>query len=955
MKLRSLLGAFVLSVASLSAATHTVNSASSLTTLLNSGAVQPGDVINWTDGTYSSAQSIAFQGVNGTSSAPITLRAATPGGVIFTGQSSIRIGGNWLVVEGFKFQGTETSSIIQFRSTSSVEANNSRLTNCAIVSPAKDGTNTSKWVQIYGTNNRVDHCTFTGKRSRGALLVVELGSLGATQNANHVIEYNYLGDFPQPIGETDPNEYEGMRIGFSGDQDKPANCLVQYNLFEGMDADPESISNKSSGNRYLYNTFRSCASQVVSRHGDNCVFAGNFILGEGKAGAGGIRIVGTGHDIYNNYLSGLRTSSTDNGWFTAIGLMSGSTSAPADGYERVSDVMVFHNTIVDCDIPIVVGEGHGASSRPTAPTNCLFANNLISSTRGQLITHNGSPTNITYSSNIGYGSAVGITATTAEVNTANPSMALSDGLQRPSASGPAADTATGSFPEADVDIDGQGRPSTGKDIGADEVSGQLGGVLRRPLTTSDVGASFMGGPSGGDTTPTITTTSLPGGTVGSSYSQSLGVSSGNSPFTWSVSAGSLPAGLSLGSSTGAITGTPTTAGTSNFTVLVTDTDGDIDTQALSIVVSSGGGGTDPEVVPVSSPDSTPWDTAGSNGPDNLWDGDTVDGTTSSRWASNASPSTLSTSPRYVVLDLGSSYNLSKFVVHPYQSRAYHYEIYVSNSTSTWGAAVINVQQSTGAASYTHTLGTPATGRYVKLVVDGISGTSTTWASINELDLFGVAAGGGTVVTPTFSPGGGTYASAQSVTISTTTSGASIRYTTDGTTPTSTTGTLYTGPVSVSATTTLKAIAYASGMTDSAVASATYTISTGGTTLRREAESYNASTGGTFTIKSDANASGGQFVDFPTANITATYNSLNSTGGSRTVTFRYRNGDNSGTNRTMTIAVNGGAAVTVTFPGNGNWTSYQTTTATVTFANSATNSVVLASSNAPDLDYFEYNQ
>lgn len=82
---------------------------------------------------------------------------------------------------------------------------------------------------------------------------------------------------------------------------------------------------------------------------------------------------------------------------------------------------------------------------------------------------------------------------------------------------------------------------------------------------------------------------------------------------------------------------------------------------------------------------------------------------------------------------------------------------------------------------------------------------------------------GAVAAPTFSPGGGTYTSAQTVTISTTTSGATIRYTVDGSTPTSTTGTVYSAPVSITATKTLKAIAYKSGMTDSAVTSATYTI------------------------------------------------------------------------------------------------------------------------------------
>jgi hypothetical protein len=63
-----------------------------------------------------------------------------------------------------------------------------------------------------------------------------------------------------------------------------------------------------------------------------------------------------------------------------------------------------------------------------------------------------------------------------------------------------------------------------------------------------------------------------------------------------------------------------------------------------------------------------------------------------------------------------------------------------------------------------------------------------------------------------------------VAITSATSGASIRYTTDGVTaPTETVGTLYSGPVSIGATTTLKAIAYENGYIDSIVTSATYTV------------------------------------------------------------------------------------------------------------------------------------
>jgi Chitobiase/beta-hexosaminidase C-terminal domain len=84
------------------------------------------------------------------------------------------------------------------------------------------------------------------------------------------------------------------------------------------------------------------------------------------------------------------------------------------------------------------------------------------------------------------------------------------------------------------------------------------------------------------------------------------------------------------------------------------------------------------------------------------------------------------------------------------------------------------------------------------------------------------AGRPTLGAPTFSPAGGNYKARQTVTISPSTAGATIRYTLDGTTPTETNGTVGTS-VSISSSTTLKAIAYKSGMTDSTVTFANYTI------------------------------------------------------------------------------------------------------------------------------------
>ena len=82
--------------------------------------------------------------------------------------------------------------------------------------------------------------------------------------------------------------------------------------------------------------------------------------------------------------------------------------------------------------------------------------------------------------------------------------------------------------------------------------------------------------------PTITTDSLPNGTEGTSYSQTL-TATGTAPITWSVTSGSLPTGLTLNESTGLISGTPTTAGTSTFTVKAANDYGS-DSKELSIII-----------------------------------------------------------------------------------------------------------------------------------------------------------------------------------------------------------------------------------------------------------------------------------------------------------------------------------------------------------------------------------
>jgi hypothetical protein len=116
--------------------------------------------------------------------------------------------------------------------------------------------------------------------------------------------------------------------------------------------------------------------------------------------------------------------------------------------------------------------------------------------------------------------------------------------------------------------------------------------------------------------------------------------------------------------------------------------------------------------------------------------------------------------------------------------------------------------------------------------------------------FTLESNGPIVATPTFSPAGGTYTSDQSIIISDSTSGATIYYTTDGSTPTAN-SMQYTGPINLTQTTTINAIATASGNSNSAVATATYTI----TVESQAATPIFSPAGGTYTSSQTVTISG----------------------------------------------------------------------------------------------------
>jgi len=202
------------------------------------------------------------------------------------------------------------------------------------------------------------------------------------------------------------------------------------------------------------------------------------------------------------------------------------------------------------------------------------------------------------------------------------------------------------------------------------------------------------------------------------------------------------------------------------------------------------------------------------------------------------PTTSSTVYSSPVSITGVSY-LQAIVVAPGYTQSFastaNYVMTVGTPTfTTVGGLMVISDVTPGAALFYTTDGsTPTSASTQYLVPIAITASKTVKAIGIKRNYVNSAIGSGalssttgapTAATPVFTVASGTYTVAQAVSITDTTSGAKIYYTTDGTAPTSS-STIYSGPITVSATETLEAIATASGYTNSAVASATYTIST----------------------------------------------------------------------------------------------------------------------------------
>jgi poly(beta-D-mannuronate) lyase len=153
----------------------------------------PGDTIVLKNGTWNNV--LITLDCNGTKNNPIYFIAETIGKVIISGNSSLQIAGNYLVVDGWLFTNgfAGNYAVITFKNKENKVANNCRVTNTAINNYNNyQRLQENYWIALYGKNNQIDHCYFLDKKNIGVLLAVILDDDKSREN-KHIIQFNYFG------------------------------------------------------------------------------------------------------------------------------------------------------------------------------------------------------------------------------------------------------------------------------------------------------------------------------------------------------------------------------------------------------------------------------------------------------------------------------------------------------------------------------------------------------------------------------------------------------------------------------------------------------------------------------------------------------------------------------------------------------------------------------------------
>ena len=226
--------------------------------------VVAGDSIVLQNGTWADSE-LEFDGLAGTAESPISIVAETAGQVVLSGKTEFRVSGEHVVVSGLVFRDClGVDNVFEMRSDDEEVANHLRITECVFDQPtAVESNKETTWLAIYGSNHRIDHCYFGGKKTRGATIVVWVSE----EPEKHQIDHNFFGPRPK-LGQ---NGGETIRVGSSKDSEFVCQTVVEDNYFHQCNGEAELISNKSCENVYRHNVFDECAGTLTLRHGHRCL------------------------------------------------------------------------------------------------------------------------------------------------------------------------------------------------------------------------------------------------------------------------------------------------------------------------------------------------------------------------------------------------------------------------------------------------------------------------------------------------------------------------------------------------------------------------------------------------------------------------------------------------------------------------------------------------------------
>ena len=496
------------------AANYIVSTKSTLISKMK--AANPGDTVTVANGTYSWGQ-VSITNTNGNSiGAWIVLIAQTFNGVVFEDSTYLQFSGTHILISGFRFANgnSQANNVIQFRDKSGTFANYCRLTNITIDNYNSDSTGSynntgsknggdilNEWVAIYGVHNRVDHCTFINKFNGSPTMVIWYDSTNYPAKSTPTydrIDSNYF----KLHGYQGANEGEVIRVGTSENSRTSAYNVIEYNLFEdGVQIDPEIISNKSAFNTYRYNTFRNHAGGLTLREGRYCSVYGNFFIKTTtpQSTQYGIRVIDKGHKVFNNYLENLdgnASNSLTTNLRCPIILYNGVTYSSdttdpyyANLYFAADSAIIAFNTIVNCvgGAGIVLGF-NGKDSSFYKPQGILVANNLIEMSKGQAAY---ADTGVTFSAEGNMYKAphgLGLTTSTGFTSETLTFGARVNGILQPPSIVQDAAVNTSNYVSLlnGLDVLGKNR-SPIYDVGAEELNG-TGNIIAYPLDSTLVGA-----------------------------------------------------------------------------------------------------------------------------------------------------------------------------------------------------------------------------------------------------------------------------------------------------------------------------------------------------------------------------------------------------------------------------------------------------------------------------------